>query len=157
MADVWTRKGGDSAPSAQDRGQVPGPLVGRERESRDLRALLENHRLVTVAGEVGVGKSRLAAEAVADVVAHGAGECVLGGGEGRPAAEAAAGVGAQGAGPRVMVVRWPEGGQGAGSGAGPGSPASLTAAVLEAAAGGGAPQVPGPRPGTSSGLRKKSG
>ncbi|MCX4647812.1 MULTISPECIES: AAA family ATPase [unclassified Streptomyces] len=135
MADVWTRKGGDSAPSAQDRGQVPGPLVGRERESRDLRALLENHRLVTVAGEVGVGKSRLAAEAVADVVAHGAGECVLGGGEGRPAAEAAAGVGAQGAGPRVMVVRWPEGGQGAGSGAGPGSPASLTAAVLEAAAG----------------------
>jgi predicted ATPase len=34
-----------------------------------------------------------------------------------------------------MVVRWPEGGQGAGSGAGPGSPASLTAAVLEAAAG----------------------
>ncbi|MFE2737461.1 AAA family ATPase [Streptomyces sp. NPDC059349] len=135
MADVWTRKGGDSAPSAQDRGQVPGPLVGRERESRDLRALLENHRLVTVAGEVGVGKSRLAAEAVAEAVAHEVGECVLGVGKGRPAAEAVAGVGAQGAGPRVVVVRWPEGRQDAGSDAGPGSPVSLTAAVMEAAAG----------------------
>ncbi|WP_344389082.1 AAA family ATPase, partial [Streptomyces aureus] len=135
MADVWTRKGGDSAPSAQDRGQVPGPLVGRERESRDLRALLENHRLVTVAGEVGVGKSRLAAEAVAEAVAHEVGECVLGVGKGRPAAEEVAGVGAQGAGPRVVVVRWPEGRQDAGSDAGPGSPVSLTAAVMEAAAG----------------------
>ncbi|MGW6753897.1 ATP-binding protein [Streptomyces sp. NPDC055006] len=135
MADVWTRKGGDSAPSAQDRGQVPGPLVGREPESRDLRALLENHRLVTVAGEVGVGKSRLAAEAVAEAVAHEVGECVLGVGKGRPAAEEVAGVGAQGAGPRVVVVRWPEGVQDAGSDAGPGSPVSLTAAVMEAAAG----------------------
>lgn len=49
MADVWTRKAGDSAPSAEKRGQMPGPLVGRERESQDLCALLENHRLVTVA------------------------------------------------------------------------------------------------------------
>ncbi|MFE6804301.1 ATP-binding protein [Streptomyces sp. NPDC057681] len=160
MADVWTRRGGDRAPSAEDRGHVPGPLVGRERELQDLRTLLENHRLVTVAGEVGVGKSRLAAEAVADVVALGAGECVLGAGERRPAgeaiagvvaqgpgesvrgvgedriaAEAVAGVGARGAGPRIMVVRWSEGGQDAGCGAGPGSPASLTAAVMEAAAG----------------------
>ncbi|MFE2985153.1 ATP-binding protein [Streptomyces sp. NPDC059262] len=135
MADVWTRKAGDSAPSAEDRGQMPGPLVGRERESQDLRTLLENHRLVTVAGEVGVGKSRLAAEAVADAAAHGAGQCVLGVGEGRPAAGAAGGVGAQGAGPRIIVVRWPEGGRDAGSGAGPGSPASLTATVMEAAAG----------------------
>ncbi|MFB6671431.1 AAA family ATPase [Streptomyces sp. NPDC056390] len=160
MADVWTRKGGDRAPSAEDRGHVPGPLVGRERESQDLRTLLENHRLVTVAGEVGVGKSRLAAEAIADVVALGAGEGVLGAGEGRPAGEAIAGVvaqgpgesvrgvgedriaaeavagfGARGAGPRIMVVRWSEGGQDAGCGAGPGSPASLTAAVMEAAAG----------------------
>lgn len=39
----------DSAPSAEKRGQMPGPLVGRERESQDLCALLENHRLVTVA------------------------------------------------------------------------------------------------------------
>ncbi|RFC77095.1 AAA family ATPase [Streptomyces sp. AcE210] len=160
MADVWTRKGGDSAPSPQDRGPVPGPLVGRERESQDLRTLLEDHRLVTVAGEVGVGKSRLAAEAVADVVARGAGEYVLGMSEGRPAAEAlagvvtqrpgecvrgvgedriaaeaVAGVGAQGAGPCIMVVRWSQGGQDAGSGAGPGSPPSLTAAVMEAATG----------------------
>ncbi|MGW2079136.1 ATP-binding protein [Streptomyces sp. NPDC001939] len=116
---------------------MPGPLVGRERESQDLRTLLENHRLVTVAGEVGVGKSRLAAEAVADVVALGArpGERVLGVGEGRLTAGAVVGVGAQGAGPRVMVVRWSEGGQDAGSGAGPGTPASLAAAVMEAAAG----------------------
>ncbi|MFB7992713.1 AAA family ATPase [Streptomyces sp. NPDC056002] len=135
MADVWTRKGGDSAPAAEDRGEVPGPLVGRERESRDLRALLENHRLVTVAGEVGVGKSRLAAEAVAEVVARGAGQCVPGAGEGRPAAQGAAGVGAKEAGPHIMVVRWPEDGQSAGCDAGPGSPASLTAAVMEAAAG----------------------
>lgn len=137
MAGVWTRRGGDRTPSAEDRGHVPGPLVGRERESQDLRTLLENHRLVTVAGEVGVGKSRLAAEAVADVVALGArpGERVLGVGEGRLTAGAVVGVGAQGAGPRVMVVRWSEGGQDAGSGAGPGTPASLAAAVMEAAAG----------------------
>ncbi|MET7513676.1 hypothetical protein ABZS88_09355 [Streptomyces sp. NPDC005480] len=161
MADVWTRKGGDSAPSAEGRDQVPGPLVGRERESQALRTLLENHRLVTVAGEVGVGKSRLAAEAVAgvgargsvervlgvgedrvgveavgDVGVRGAVERVLGVGKGRLASDAVAGVGAHGAGPRVMVVRWPGGGQDAGSGgAGPGAPASLTAAVLEAAGG----------------------
>ncbi|MFD3474694.1 ATP-binding protein [Streptomyces sp. NPDC058695] len=161
MADVWTRKGGDSAPSAEGRGHVPGPLVGREVESQALRTLLENHRLVTVAGEVGVGKSRLAAEAVAglggrgavervlgvgegrvgveavaDVGARGAVERVLGVGKGRLASDAVAGVGAQGTGPRVMVVRWPGGGQDAGSGgAGPEAPASLTAAVLEAAGG----------------------
>ncbi|PJN10351.1 hypothetical protein CG723_18420 [Streptomyces sp. CB01635] len=136
MADVWTRKGGDSAPSAEGRGHVPGPLVGREVESQALRTLLENHRLVTVAGEVGVGKSRLAAEAVAGFGARGSVERVLGVGKGRLASDAVAGVGAQGAGPRVMVVRWPGGGQDAGSGgAGPEAPASLTAAVLEAAGG----------------------
>lgn len=161
MADVWARKGGDSAPSAEGRGHVPGPLVGREVESQALRTLMENHRLVTVAGEVGVGKSRLAAEAVAgvgarasvervlgvgegrvgveavaDVGARGAVERVLGVGKGRLASDAVAGVGAQVAGPRVMVVRWPGGGQDAGSGgAGPEAPASLTAAVLEAAGG----------------------
>ncbi|MFF1357774.1 ATP-binding protein [Streptomyces sp. NPDC058297] len=121
MADVWTHEGGDSTPSPENRGPAPGPLVGRERESQTLRTLLEDHRLVTVAGEVGVGKSRLAADALA-------------------------GIGPQGTGPRILSVRWPEGGQGAGPGvgadAGPGrGPVpdtpddSLTAAVMEAAAG----------------------
>ncbi|MFF1688159.1 MULTISPECIES: ATP-binding protein [unclassified Streptomyces] len=137
MADVWTLRGGDRKPSPESRGQAPGPLVGRERESRALRTLLENHRLVTVAGEVGVGKSRLAADAIADIRA-------------------------QGSKARILFVRWPEGGQG-GQDAGPGAeavvgpgpepdlgpgpepdaapcvdpdaPDSLTAAVMEAAAG----------------------
>ncbi|WP_175410313.1 hypothetical protein, partial [Streptomyces sp. TRM64462] len=42
-----------------------GVLVGRERELSELHVLLAEHRLVTVAGGVGVGKSRLAAAAVA--------------------------------------------------------------------------------------------
>ena len=36
-------------------------LVGREKETVALRRLLERHRVVTVAGPVGIGKSRLAA------------------------------------------------------------------------------------------------
>ncbi|MFF2503782.1 ATP-binding protein [Streptomyces sp. NPDC058067] len=99
---MWTLMGGDGAPSAAgDR--LPARLIGRDQESQALRALLENHRLVTVAGGVGVGKSRLAADAVAGAAARS------------PAA-------------RLMLVRWPEAGQ-------PGAPASLTAAVMEAAAG----------------------
>ena len=43
----------------------PGPrLVGRERELEDLRQLLAAHRLVTVVGPGGVGKTSLALEAV---------------------------------------------------------------------------------------------
>ncbi|MEU6660039.1 hypothetical protein [Streptomyces sp. NPDC046821] len=102
MADVWTLMGGDGVPSADGDG-TPARLVGREHESETLHTLLEKQRLVTVAGGVGVGKSRLAADAVAEAAAR------------RP-------------GTRLMLVRWPEAGQ-------PGAPESLTAAVIEAAAG----------------------
>ncbi|NBE55671.1 ATP-binding protein [Streptomyces boluensis] len=49
----------------QSRGQRPergGPveLIGRERELTQLRALLARHRMVTVTGAPGIGKSRLA-------------------------------------------------------------------------------------------------
>ncbi|MBT8492503.1 MAG: tetratricopeptide repeat protein, partial [Deltaproteobacteria bacterium] len=41
----------------------PSPLIGRERELAELRGLLaDEHRLVTVTGPGGVGKSRLASE-----------------------------------------------------------------------------------------------
>ncbi|MEU8891588.1 AAA family ATPase [Streptomyces sp. NPDC048442] len=43
------------------KGAVPGGLVGRGRELGALRALLEEHRLVTVVGGAGVGKSALVA------------------------------------------------------------------------------------------------
>ncbi|MFD9903441.1 ATP-binding protein [Streptomyces sp. NPDC059063] len=46
-----------------------GGLVGRERESAALRELLAEHRLVTVTGAVGVGKSRLACAAAGAVPA----------------------------------------------------------------------------------------
>src|SRR2546429_7180662 len=39
---------------------IPSSFVGRERELQDLRRLLEEHRLVTVIGTGGVGKTRLA-------------------------------------------------------------------------------------------------
>ncbi|MEV7289622.1 hypothetical protein AB0O01_34585 [Streptomyces sp. NPDC093252] len=39
----------------------PGELVGREREVAELHRLLARHRLVTVAGAAGIGKSALAA------------------------------------------------------------------------------------------------
>ncbi|MGI9051697.1 MAG: BTAD domain-containing putative transcriptional regulator [Ilumatobacteraceae bacterium] len=39
------------------------PLVGRDEELRDLTRLLEEHRLVTLVGPGGVGKTRLALEA----------------------------------------------------------------------------------------------
>ncbi|GGJ91808.1 hypothetical protein GCM10010123_22030 [Pilimelia anulata] len=41
------------------------PFVGRERERADLRALLQAHRLVTVVGAPGVGKTRLAVRVAA--------------------------------------------------------------------------------------------
>jgi predicted ATPase/DNA-binding SARP family transcriptional activator len=47
------------------RGNLPAPstsFVGREDELREVAALLHEHRLVTLAGPPGVGKSRLAVE-----------------------------------------------------------------------------------------------
>jgi serine/threonine-protein kinase PknK len=43
----------------------PGALIGRERELRDIRRLLHGGRLVTLIGPGGVGKTRLAIQAVA--------------------------------------------------------------------------------------------
>ena len=51
---------------APHRGNLPTPatsFVGRERELGELVALLREHRLVTLTGPPGVGKSRLALEA----------------------------------------------------------------------------------------------
>jgi predicted ATPase/class 3 adenylate cyclase len=44
-----------------------GPLVGRRREVEQLRALLEDNRLVTVSGAGGSGKTRVALEVVGSV------------------------------------------------------------------------------------------
>lgn len=65
---MWKRVGRPGAPSAYDGGGAAEgaseALVGREREVADLRALLAGHRLVTVTGGAGVGKSSLADAAV---------------------------------------------------------------------------------------------
>jgi predicted ATPase len=44
------------------------PLIGRERELTDLAAELREHRLVTLVGPGGTGKTRLALQAAADAV-----------------------------------------------------------------------------------------
>ena len=44
----------------------PNPLIGRERELALLRELLANHRMVTLVGPPGVGKTRLAQQAAID-------------------------------------------------------------------------------------------
>jgi predicted ATPase/class 3 adenylate cyclase len=46
----------------------PTPLVGRERELAEVRALVAAHRLVTLVGPGGVGKTRLALQVAAEVV-----------------------------------------------------------------------------------------
>ena len=46
----------------------PSPLVGRERELRELTALVLDARLVTVTGPGGTGKTRLSLQAAAEVV-----------------------------------------------------------------------------------------
>src|SRR3954468_17331554 len=58
----------DAVPPAEPpkRGNLPAlstPIVGRTRELTDVRASLAAHRLVTVVGTAGVGKTRLAIEA----------------------------------------------------------------------------------------------
>jgi transcriptional regulator with XRE-family HTH domain len=57
---------------APDRHNLPAQLtsfVGRDREVREVAALLGDHRLVTLTGAGGVGKTRLALEVAAEVMA----------------------------------------------------------------------------------------
>lgn len=49
---------------------APTSRIGREQEIADTRAALEHHRVVTLTGPGGVGKSRLAAEVAAQVAAE---------------------------------------------------------------------------------------
>ncbi|MZD06519.1 regulator, partial [Streptomyces sp. SID5785] len=52
------RTGGSTSRQAPDD-RDPGGLIGRSHESAALRHLLGAHRLVTVSGGAGIGKSRL--------------------------------------------------------------------------------------------------
>lgn len=49
---------------------APTPLVGRDKELRDLAALLDESRLVTLTGPGGCGKTRLAVAAAAEAGQH---------------------------------------------------------------------------------------
>ncbi|MFF6998250.1 ATP-binding protein [Streptomyces sp. NPDC008313] len=67
------RHAADSAPAGQMRPApvLPAPLtafIGRGRERAELSGAVKTHRLVTVVGPGGVGKTRLALEVAADVV-----------------------------------------------------------------------------------------
>lgn len=64
-----------SFPPLRSLGQLPNnlppqltPFIGRERELEEVQRLLVDSRLVTLTGAGGCGKTRLAAQAVADVV-----------------------------------------------------------------------------------------
>jgi predicted ATPase/class 3 adenylate cyclase len=46
----------------------PNPLLGRERDLAAVKTLLASHRLLTLSGSGGVGKTRLALEAGADLI-----------------------------------------------------------------------------------------
>jgi predicted ATPase/class 3 adenylate cyclase len=48
----------------------PTPFVGRERELAEVLALLDRHRIVTLTGPGGSGKTRLALQAAAESVEH---------------------------------------------------------------------------------------
>lgn len=61
---MWTSVGAPEPPPAPGE-PGPPPLLDRTAEAARLRALLTAHRLVTVTGTAGLGKSRLAATAVA--------------------------------------------------------------------------------------------
>jgi len=50
-------------------------LIGREQDLADVKRLVEGHRLVTISGAGGIGKTRIALQAAADLIdryAHGA-------------------------------------------------------------------------------------
>jgi predicted ATPase/DNA-binding winged helix-turn-helix (wHTH) protein len=55
--------GAPTAPAASNLPQQPMALIGREADLADLKARLSTHRLVTLTGSGGVGKTRLAIEA----------------------------------------------------------------------------------------------
>ncbi|GLW47041.1 hypothetical protein Stsp02_27030 [Streptomyces sp. NBRC 14336] len=77
LMSVWSCVGDPATPGACGTGNA-GELVGRARESAELARLLAAHRLVTVTGRAGVGKSRLAAAVGARwpmVQVHGQGDC----------------------------------------------------------------------------------
>jgi predicted ATPase/AraC-like DNA-binding protein len=60
-----------SQQSNSPRHNLPRPLtafVGRKQELRDIVALLENHRLLTLTGSGGVGKTRLGLQVAQDVL-----------------------------------------------------------------------------------------
>jgi predicted ATPase/DNA-binding SARP family transcriptional activator len=69
LADLGRRiliQDADLAPVPRRRGNLPAalaPLVGRDAELAALVAVLGDHRLVTLVGPAGVGKTRLAVEA----------------------------------------------------------------------------------------------
>ncbi|MFG2332428.1 ATP-binding protein [Streptomyces sp. NPDC048604] len=100
-------------------GTPEGGLVGREAETEELRRLLERHRLVTLAGPVGIGKSRLAAT----VRTRGAGPAV----NARPAVAGPRPPGVRPRARRIVIVHW--------RGTRPAAPGALAAAVLHAATG----------------------
>ncbi len=76
--DAPAAAGPGAASPTEQRSTVPEsltPLVGRDREVRDLVGLFEDHRFVTLVGPGGVGKTRLALEVARDLAArlsHGA-------------------------------------------------------------------------------------
>ncbi|MBK9675691.1 MAG: winged helix-turn-helix domain-containing protein [Betaproteobacteria bacterium] len=58
-------------PSRTAQGNLPAPVssfIGRERELTDLRAMLTHHRLVTLTGVGGIGKTRLALRLATEVL-----------------------------------------------------------------------------------------
>jgi len=53
-----------SGPLLRSTSRIPGDLVGRDAEVRSIHQALKEHRLVVVTGPGGIGKTRLAVEAV---------------------------------------------------------------------------------------------
>jgi predicted ATPase len=73
---MWTFVGGPELPCAARSWESDG-LIGRKQESAVLRRLLTGHRLVSVVGPAGVGKSRLAATTVAQSMPNGPWESLV--------------------------------------------------------------------------------
>ncbi|MBE0695906.1 MAG: AAA family ATPase, partial [Anaerolineaceae bacterium] len=68
---------GDRSPTQSSKGicpnNLPGMLtsfIGREKETDDILGLLETHRLVTLNGSGGTGKTRLALRVAAEITRH---------------------------------------------------------------------------------------